>query len=198
MQREVFHPVVIVSCIALVCLAMGLAAESAKAEETEILKITQGKPVKLGPYGNVNNATLGVSRTGVIAAGVGSPGWPGWKKGHWMTYRVSNDGGETWTEPMQGHVAVRAGEEAMKRHGDNRAALLESLGRRLRDVDQSVSDCAVHVLMAYREDDAIRPMVGNFVIQMADLAAPPADRLFAVRVLGVLRSVATRQWVDIE
>ena len=112
MQREVFHPVVIVSCIALVCLAMGLAAESAKAEETEILKITQGKPVKLGPYGNVNNATLGVSRTGVIAAGVGSPGWPGWKKGHWMTYRVSNDGGETWTEPMQGHIAVRSGEEA--------------------------------------------------------------------------------------
>ncbi len=87
------------------------------------------------------------------------------------------------------YAVLVAGDVLPRCRENNRAALLESLGRRLRDVDQSVSDCAVHVLMAYREDDAIRPMVGNFVIQMADLAAPPADRLFAVRVLGVLRSV---------
>ena len=97
--------------IATLCLIPVLLVDYAGADEVAILKITQGKPVKLGPYGYVNNATLGVSRTGVIAAGVGSPGWPGWKS-HWMTYRVSNDGGETWTEPMQGHEPVRAGVEA--------------------------------------------------------------------------------------
>ena len=44
-QRKSFVHVVIVSCIALVCLAMVLAAGSAKAEETEILKITVGEPI---------------------------------------------------------------------------------------------------------------------------------------------------------
>jgi len=68
-----------------------------------------------------------------------------------------------------------------------RSQLLESLGRRLRDVDAQVSDAALHVLMAYRGDPAIRPMVGAFVVQMGDLTATPADRIFAARVLGVLR-----------
>ena len=97
--------------VAMLCLIPVLLVDYAGADEVEILKITQGKPVKLGPYGYVNDATLGVSRTGVIAAGVSQPVWPGWK-GQWITYRVSNDGGGTWTEPMQGLGPVRPGVEA--------------------------------------------------------------------------------------
>ena len=97
--------------IAMVCLISVLPTGSALADEAEILKITQGKPVKLGPYGYVNSQTLGVSRTGVIAAGVGSGGWPG-MHAQWITYRVSKDGGKTWTEHMQGFGPVRSGVEA--------------------------------------------------------------------------------------
>lgn len=68
-----------------------------------------------------------------------------------------------------------------------RSQLLESLGRRLRDVDSQVSDVALHVLMAYRTDPAIHSMVGSFIVQMSDLSATPSDRVFAARVLGVLR-----------
>jgi|GEM_PF-1183581 len=78
---------------------------------TEILEITQGKPVKLGPYGYVNDATLGVSPTGVIVAGVGVRKWPGMHE-QWITYRVSRDGGKTWTEPLQGFGPVRSGAES--------------------------------------------------------------------------------------
>ena len=81
-----------------------------QADTVEILKITQDKPVKLGPYGYVNSQTLGVSRTGVIAAAVGVQHWPGMHE-NWITYRVSNDGGHTWTEPMQGFGPVRSGNE---------------------------------------------------------------------------------------
>jgi protocatechuate 3,4-dioxygenase beta subunit len=87
------------------------AKVAAPAEGREILKITRGKPVKLGPYGYVNDATLGVSRTGVIAAGVGVRHWPGMHE-QWITYRVSKDSGKTWTEPMQGFGPVRSGAEA--------------------------------------------------------------------------------------
>lgn len=91
MQREVFHPVVIVSCIALVCLAMGMAAESAKAEETEILNITIGEPTLLHPLNYQNAASLSVSRTGVVAAFY--PKAP-------QYYRTSTDGGVTWGPQM--------------------------------------------------------------------------------------------------
>ena len=90
MQREVFHPVVIVSCIALVCLAMGLAAESAKAEETEILKVTVGEPTVLDPRQYQSYASVSVSRTGVVAA------FYPWKHLH----RTSTDGGVTWGPPI--------------------------------------------------------------------------------------------------
>ena len=89
MQREVFHPVVIVSCVALVCLAMGMAAESAKAEETEILNITIGEPTLLNPFLYQNTASVSVSRTGVVAAFYPTPA----KRPRF--YRTSTDGGET-------------------------------------------------------------------------------------------------------
>ncbi|MFP6769991.1 MAG: sialidase family protein, partial [Planctomycetaceae bacterium] len=78
---------------------------------TEILKITQGKSVKLGPYGYVNDATLGVSPTGVIAAAVGVRKWPGMHE-QWITYRLSRDGGKTWSESLQGFGPVRSGAES--------------------------------------------------------------------------------------
>lgn len=79
--------------------------------DREVLKITRGEAVMLGPYGYSNNATLGVSRTGVIAAGVGIKHWPGMHE-HWIGYRISKDSGKTWTEPMQGFGPVRSGVEA--------------------------------------------------------------------------------------
>ncbi len=77
----------------------------------EILKITHGKSVKLGPYGYINAATLGVSQSGVIAAAVGIRNWPGMHE-QWITFRVSRDKGKTWTEPLQGFGPVRSGVEA--------------------------------------------------------------------------------------
>ena len=79
--------------------------------DREVLKITRGEAVMIGPYGYINNATLGVSRTGVIAAGVGIKHWPG-MHAHWIGYRISKDSGKTWTEPMQGFGPVRSGVEA--------------------------------------------------------------------------------------
>jgi len=85
------------------------------------------------------------------------------------------------------YAVLIAGDLMPRCHETHRAQLLESLGRRLRDVDTQVSDVALHVLMAYRDDPAIRPMVGSYVVQMSDPSVTPADRVFATRVLGVLR-----------
>ena len=85
----------IVSCIALVCLAMGLAAESAKAEETEILKITVGKSTLLGSEMYQNTSVVMVSRTG-IAAVLYVTG----RRDRPMEYRVSTDDGETWSKEI--------------------------------------------------------------------------------------------------
>ena len=95
---------------ATLCLISVFLVGPAGAGEVEILKITQGKPVKLGPRGLQSSATLGVSRTGVIAAGVDSQDWPGAHR-QWITYRVSSDGGKTWTEHLQGFGPVRSGVE---------------------------------------------------------------------------------------
>ena len=94
MQRKCRHTIVIVSCIALVCLAMGLAAGLAKAEETEILKVTVGEPTKLSGQLNQNTASLAISRTGTIAAFYEKPGTLP------KFYRISTDGGLTWGEEL--------------------------------------------------------------------------------------------------
>ena len=85
------------------------------------------------------------------------------------------------------YAVLIAGDLMPRCREGGRSQLLESLGRRLRDVDAQVSDAALHVLMAYRQDPAIRSMIGAFVIQLGDLTAPPGDRVFAARVLGLLR-----------
>ena len=96
---------------AAIFISVLVAASATRAGDGETLKITLGNPIKLGPYGYSNNATLGVSDTGVIAAGVGTRHWPGMHN-HWITYRISEDGGKTWTDPLQGFGPVRSGVEA--------------------------------------------------------------------------------------
>ena len=85
------------------------------------------------------------------------------------------------------YAVLVAGDVMPRCRREARSAILDSLGRRLRDVDPQVSDVALHVLMAWRDDPAIESLVGSFIVQMGDLSATPADRVFATRVLGVLR-----------
>ena len=99
MQREVFHPVVIVSCIALLCLAMVLAAESAKAEETEVLEIVVSEPTKLDDLVNQNTASISGSRSGVVAA------FYPWAQ----RYRTATDGGLTWGPAMDSPAQLGGG-----------------------------------------------------------------------------------------
>ena len=94
MQRESFHTMLIVSCIALVCSAVALAAESAPAEETEILKITVGQPTKLSLENFQASASVAVSRTGTVAAF-----YPKHHTGCEF-YRISKDAGQTWGPEM--------------------------------------------------------------------------------------------------
>jgi len=96
---------VVVSCTTLVCLAIGLAAESADAEEMEILKITVGEPTKLSSQPYQNSSVVMVSRTGVVAVIYVKPGreprYPEkTRRGTAMGYRISTDGGDTWGEEM--------------------------------------------------------------------------------------------------
>ena len=82
----------IVSCIAAFVPVAGCAVEPAAAEETEILKITVGKPTTLSSVENGNSANLSVSRTGVVAAFYPRRD----PRGHF--YRTSADGGLTWSK----------------------------------------------------------------------------------------------------
>ena len=64
----------IVFCIATIVPYASCAAESAAAEETEILNITVGEPTKLSDLVYQNTASLMVSRTGVVAVFYPKPG----------------------------------------------------------------------------------------------------------------------------
>jgi len=104
MRCESFHKLVIVSCVALVCLAMGMAAESAKAEETEILNITIGEPTLLHSLNYQNVSSISGSRTGVVAAFYPKP--PQNRPRH---YRTSSDGGVTWGPQMDSPAQLGGG-----------------------------------------------------------------------------------------
>ena len=86
MKRECLHTIVIVVCVTLLCSSMVLTAGSAKAEETEILKITVGEPTKLSS-GRIT-PEVAASRTGTVAAFYGT------------FYRISTDGGRSWGPQM--------------------------------------------------------------------------------------------------
>ena len=87
----------VASVFSMVVLMVGFACESKpaaaeQAEETEILKVTVGKPTLLHPQTLQNAAHLAVSRTGVVAAFYPKPP---------KYYRTSTDGGITWGPEMQ-------------------------------------------------------------------------------------------------
>ena len=70
------------------------AVASAADEETEVLKITVGKPTQLSDLVNQNSASVAVSRTGVIAAFYPKPGTSP------KFYRISRDAGRTWSQEI--------------------------------------------------------------------------------------------------
>jgi hypothetical protein len=85
---------VTVSCVALLCSSIVVAATPAEAEEAEILRITVGQPTKLSNVVYTNTASVAVSRTGVVAAF-----YP--KRGTGPNfYRTSSDLGRTWGKQM--------------------------------------------------------------------------------------------------
>ena len=105
MRCESFHKLVIVSCVALLCSSIVVTATPAEAEEVEILKITVGEPTKLSSQVSQNASVVMVSRTGVAAVIYVKPGreprYPEkTMRGTAMGYRVSTDGGKTWSQEM--------------------------------------------------------------------------------------------------
>ena len=80
--------------MATVCLLVGLGVGSLEAAQTEVLRITVGKPTFLSPQVYQNRATVAVSRTGVVAVFYPNSSGPKY-------YRTSTDGGRTWSQEMQ-------------------------------------------------------------------------------------------------
>ena len=95
------------------------------------------------------------------------------------------------------YAVLIAGDVAPRCREDSRAGLFEAVGRRMRDVDGQVADVAIHVLLTFSRDPALRPLTGGLLMQMADRSLTPAERVFAVRALGVLRCApALQAFVD--
>jgi hypothetical protein len=93
----------------MTCLVLQFGAGAGVYAEGDELKITVGESVRLGDIGYLNTASLGVSNTGIIAAFVPTWEWSPFDGWTWHTYRVSNDGGETWSKPMNALPAVIGG-----------------------------------------------------------------------------------------
>ena len=88
MQRNCL--VAIVSSIAILIVGFACESKSSAAEETEVLKISVGKPTKFHPATYQNTSVVAVSRTATVAAFYPKPPTAG------MFYRISTDGGRTW------------------------------------------------------------------------------------------------------
>ena len=105
MQRNCLYGAGFMFCIAAIAPDAGCAAQPAKADGTEILKVTVGEPTKLSSAVFQNMSVVMVSRTGVVAVIYVKPGTePRYpektKRGTAMGYRVSTDGGDTWSKEM--------------------------------------------------------------------------------------------------
>ena len=82
----------------LYIVAMGfIPASIAGEDETETLNITLGAPTKLSNLVYQNTASVAVSRTGVVGVIYQSGKW---SSSQVFGYRVSTDGGETWSKEM--------------------------------------------------------------------------------------------------
>jgi protocatechuate 3,4-dioxygenase beta subunit len=88
-----------VCVLAMGCISTAVAGE----DETEILKITVGKPTKLSDLAYQNTASLAVSRTGVVAAFYPKP-----RTGP-RFYRTSTDLGRTWGQEMDSPAVLAGG-----------------------------------------------------------------------------------------
>ena len=93
----------------LFCIGGAAMADvpSAAEEETEILKITVGEPTQLSRLVVQNTACLMVSRTGVVAAF-----YPNLLDNGPKYYRVSTDGGHTWSPEMKGPPQLSGGQDS--------------------------------------------------------------------------------------
>ena len=77
--------------VAMVIVGFGCESKPAAAEEIEILKLTVGEPTKL--TSDRNTPVVAASRTGTVAAFYGT------------FYRISADGGRSWSQEMKSPVA---------------------------------------------------------------------------------------------
>ena len=91
--------------IVLYVLVIGITpTEVSAGNETEILNITVGEPTKLSSLEYANSAVLAVSRTGVVAAFYPDP-----NRKKIPVWRVSKDGGETWSKEVPTPRGVEGG-----------------------------------------------------------------------------------------
>ena len=106
------------------------ALTPAHGQEARELNITIGRSLQLGDMSKAGEVDLVVSPTGAVAAFVPTTRWPGREGRLWMAYRVSADGGKTWSgqfeAPMLDRSAVVVG--AGRTAGENpRAPSSESV-----------------------------------------------------------------------
>ncbi len=94
MEWDYLCVITIVFCLAAILPHSGCGAQPAAEEETEILKITVGKPTQLSDEVNQSTASVAVSRTGTVAAFYPKPGTEA------KFYRISKDGGRTWGKEL--------------------------------------------------------------------------------------------------
>ena len=97
-------------CLVAVILAMVCAMLTTPTwgQATSELNIIVGPSLQLGDLGKADEVDLVVSPTGVIAAFVPTERWPGRERQAWMAYRVSADGGLTWTGQFEAPMLDQA------------------------------------------------------------------------------------------
>ncbi len=111
MQRNCLYVIGIMFCIATTVADTGYAEQPAVGEETEILNITVGEATKISDLVYQNTASLSVSRTGVVAVFYAKPNH------NPRFYRVSTDGGQTWSKEMAGPGMAGGAESVGLRDG---------------------------------------------------------------------------------
>jgi protocatechuate 3,4-dioxygenase beta subunit len=122
---------IVVWIVGFVC-----ASKPAAAKETEVLKITVGKPTLLDPLNYQNAASISGSRTGVVAAFYPTPP---------KHYRTSSDGGVTWGPPMNSPRQLGGGTSS---------GTLRDGGviKYLTTADETIGEA----------EERVRPMVGKY------------------------------------
>ena len=134
MQRD--RLVAIVFSILVVIVGFACESKPAAAKETEILKITVGKPTLLHPLQYQNAASISGSRTGVVAAFYPKPP---------RHCRTSSDGGVTWGPQMDSPPQLGGGSAGVALRDGGVLKMLTT-------ADETIGEAEEHV----------RPMVGEY------------------------------------